>query len=227
MNLIVQVEGETEESFVTALLAPHLGGHGYSTVRPSFIGGKQGGITSWTLACGDIVRHLEEDGTCIATTMVDYYQLPQVGAARWPGRAQASQLPHGDKARTIETELSTSVGDRMGADFAESRFVPFVMMHEFEALLFSDCEAFTRGISHPQLLADFQRIRERFASPEEIDDSPTGAPAKRIEALVPRYQKPHMGVLAAKAIGLRTMRAECPHFEEWVACLERLPAEHP
>ena len=227
MNLVVHVEGQTKESFVNGLLRPHLGALGYSAVRPSFIGGRQGGITSWTLACGDIVKHLQEDETCVATTMVDYYQLPQGGAAEWPGRARASGLPHADKAGTIARALSASVGDQMGPDFLENRFVPFVMMHEFEGLLFSDCEAFTRAISYPQLLADFQGIRDGFASPEEIDDSPTGAPAKRIEALVPRYQKPHMGVLAAKAIGLPRMRAECPHFEEWVAFLERLPAEHP
>ena len=54
---------------------------------------------------------------------------------------------------------------------------------------------------------------------------PTTAPSKRIEALVPGYQKPVMGTLAAQEIGLQTMREACPHFGQWIARLERLPVE--
>ena len=224
MNLVVHVEGQTEERFVDTLLAPHLSACGYSVVRAGFIGGMQGGITSWTVARSDIVNHLEEDLECIATTMVDYYGLPATGASSWPGRTQASQLPFADKAPTIEAALLASVLREMGPAFDRSRFVPHVMMHEFEALLFSDCDAFARGISRRALNTEFQRIRDAFDSPEEIDDSPTTAPSKRIEALVSGYQKPVMGTLAAQEIGLQTMREECPHFGHWIARLEQLPA---
>ena len=223
MNLVVHVEGQTEESFVNELLRPHLVAHGYSAVRAGFIGGRHGGITSWTLARNDITKHLREDGNCVATTMVDYYRLPRAGAARWPGRAQASQLPHSEKAPAIEAELARSVHDQMGPDFRPSRFVPYVMMHEFEALLFSDCVRFASAIARPRLAAEFQQVRDGFSSPEEIDDTPLGAPSKRIETLVPGYQKPLMGTLAALEIGLPKMRTECPHFERWIACLEPLP----
>lgn len=77
MTLIVHVEGHTEESFVNEVLAPHLDNHGFATIRAGFIGGMQGGITSWTVAQRDIVNHLRDDPTCIATTMVDYYGLPR------------------------------------------------------------------------------------------------------------------------------------------------------
>ena len=147
MNLVVHVEGQTEERFVDALLAPHLGNRGYSAVRAGFVGGMQGGITSWTVAQRDIVNHLEEDPLCIATTMVDYYGLPATGGSRWPGRAQASELPFTEKAPAIEDALLASVLERMGAAFDGRRFVPYVMMHEFEALLFSDCDAFARAVS--------------------------------------------------------------------------------
>ena len=96
------------------------------------------------------------------------------------------------------------------------------MMHEFEALLFSDCERFRRGIGRPDLAASFQGIRDDFASPEEIDDSPETAPSKRVESLVPRYEKPLLGTLAALEIGLDVMRRECPHFGAWLAHLEEL-----
>ena len=225
MNLVVHVEGQTEERFVDALLAPHLVAGGYSEVRAGFIGGMQGGITSWTIAQRDIVNHLEEDPDCVATTMVDYYGLPATGASSWPGRVQASRLPFADKAPTIEHALLASVLQQMGPGFDRSRFVPYVMMHEFEALLFSDCHAFARGILRPELGPVFQQIRDAFGSPEEIDDSRITAPSKRIEALVSGYQKPVMGTLAAENIGLETMRDACPHFGQWIARLERLLVE--
>ena len=112
----------------------------------------------------------------------------------------------------------------MGCRFDRCRFIPFVMMHEFEALLFSDCERFAIGIDRPELADSFQEIRDAFPSPEAIDDSPVTAPSKQIEALVPGYEKPLLGALAALEIGLETMRAECPHFDCWISRLERRAA---
>jgi hypothetical protein len=109
----------------------------------------------------------------------------------------------------------------MGGKHDSRRFVPFVVMHEFEGLLFSDCQAFSRGIGRPELRPDFQNIRDNFATPEEINDCSETAPSKRIQALVPDYEKPFLGVLAALEIGLTQIRSECPHFRAW---LERLEA---
>jgi hypothetical protein len=110
----------------------------------------------------------------------------------------------------------------MGAGFNSQRFVPFVVMHEFEGLLFSDCMAFSRAIGRPDLEGNFQSIRGQFVTPEEIDDSPVTAPSKRIEALEPRYQKPLLGVRAVQEIGLARIREECPHFRAWLSRLETL-----
>jgi hypothetical protein len=108
----------------------------------------------------------------------------------------------------------------MGDRFNLSRFVPFVIMHEFEGLLFSDCAAFSRGIYRPDLEPAFRAIREQFATPEEINDSPDTAPSKRIQGIVTGYQKPLLGVLAVLEIGLTAIRAECPHFDGWLKTLE-------
>jgi len=169
VTLIVHVEGHTEESFVNEVLAPHLVGHGFATVRAGFIGGRQGGITSWTVAQRHIVNHLRDDATYVATTMVDYYGLPRTGTAAWPGRAEAAELPVGDKAEAIEERLVVSVAEEMGAAFDRNRFVPYVMMHEFEALLFSDCAA-SQVVSQ----FDFAPPRPTLARtlPRPVPDSP-------------------------------------------------------
>ena len=109
----------------------------------------------------------------------------------------------------------------MDGGLDSSRFIPFVMMHEFEALLFSYCELLLSGSASPSSPNGSQAIRDAFGSPEEIDDSPDTAPSKRILALIPGYQKPLTGTLAALEIGLATMRVECPHFDEWLKRLEQ------
>jgi len=95
-------------------------------------------------------------------------------------------------------------------------------MHEFEALLFSDCEAFSRAIGQPELALELTAIRDGFDTPERINDSPETAPSKRVLALKLSYQKPLLGALAALEIGLEKIRAECPHFDGWVRRLEAL-----
>ena len=117
------------------------------------------------------------------------------------------------KPEVVEKALLEDVVRTMGVGFDSSRIIPFVTMHEFEALLFSDCERFAVGIGKPEMTGPLQVIRDAFSNPEEIDDSPDTAPSKRVLALVPGYQKPLMGTLAALEIGLTAMRAECPHFD--------------
>jgi hypothetical protein len=231
-RLLIHVEGETEETFVDEVLRPHLLSRGLSDVSARILGNarqrdRRGGIRGWPSARIDILKHLKGAPGCFATTMVDYYGMPQRGQAAWPGRAAASALPFAQRAPSVEVAMLADVCAHMGGGFDRRWFLPYVMMHEFEALLFSDCHAFGRGISRPDLTPAFQEIRHGFPSPEEIDDSPVSAPSKRVEALVAGYQKPLLGTLAALEIGLDAMRAECPHFRSWLEELETRAAAGP
>ncbi len=228
-RLLVHVEGQTEETFVNEVLAPHLNEFGLTSVSARLMGNARqrchrGGVRAWRDVQRDIVRHLRNDQECIATTMVDYYGMPMDGRRAWPGRSEAAAREFRHKASTIEDGLSASIRQTMGPSFEEGRFIPYVMMHEFEAMLFSDCEKFGEGIGHPQLAPRFQQIRDQFASPEEIDDSPDTAPSRRVVDLVPRYQKPLMGNLAVLDIGLDAIRTECPNFRAWIERLEGIQA---
>jgi hypothetical protein len=218
-RLLVHVEGQTEEGFVNEVLRDHLLARGYQSVAARLIGNarRQGGIPSWAEARRDIIGHLRDDPACIATTMVDYYGLPARGGRAWPGREEAALLRSEQRAQRVEDALRDDVIAAVGD---ARRFVPFVVMHEFEGLLFSDCEAFSRGIERPDLAADLQMIRDRFPTPEDINDSLLTAPSKRVQNLVPRYQKPLLGVRAAQEIGLNRIRQECRHFDEWLTRLE-------
>jgi hypothetical protein len=230
-RLLIHVEGETEETFVNELLSSHLYAFGYENVSARIIGNarlreSRGGIRAWNTVRKDILNHLKEDSGCLATMMVDYYGLPQSGDRAWPGRAEAGNLPFEQKAACVERLLLADISQILGGEFEARRFIPFVVMHEYEGLLFSDCEGFAEAIARPQLGQRFQEIRQQFATPEEIDDSPITAPSKRVEALVAGYEKPLFGTLAALKIGLDKIRNECPHFRDWLDQLEAWPKQY-
>lgn len=227
-RLMIHVEGQTEEDFVNVVLAPHLHGCGFARVSARIVGNarqrdRRGGIRAWTAVRKDILNHLKEDAGCLSTTMVDFYGLPQVGERSWPGRAAAAHLPFASKAASVEDAIQDDICKELGVGIAQSRFIPYVMMHEFEGLLFSDPTRFGNSIDRPDLAPQFQAIRDQFATPEEINDSPQTAPSKRIIQLVPGYNKPLMGALAALGIGLNAIRQECPLFRNWLERLEQWP----
>ena len=150
-RLLVHVEGQTEEDFVNQVLAPYLCARGFSKVGARLMGNsrqryQRGGVGAWTSARTDITNHLNEDQGCIVTTMVDYYGMPHTGSRAWPGRSEANELAFPYNAKTLEKALATDVCEQMGQDFNPERFVPYVMMHEFEAMLFSNCERFAMSI---------------------------------------------------------------------------------
>ena len=222
-RLLVHVEGQTEESFVNEVLAPHLRGVGYTNVSARLLGNarqrqRRGGVRQWSQVRTEIVNHLKEDQTILATTMVDYYGLPET----WPGRVEAGgQNSLSSRAALVEQALLYDIAKELGDDFDLRRFIPYVVMHEFEGLLFSDPERFAQSIGQSDLSSDFLAIRNAFSSPEEINDSPDTAPSRRVKALYKGYQKPLMGVLAVEEIGLETIRLECPLFNGWIEELEQ------
>lgn len=220
-RLLVHVEGETEEVFVNELLTRPLLDCGYERVGARLLGNarqrdRRGGIRGWNTVRRDIIRHLLEDRGCIATTMVDYYGLPASGDKAWPGRASATPLAPEAKGSHVEAALLDDVANEMGDNFDRRRFVPFVVMHEFEGLLFSDCGDFARGIGNPTLASRLQAVRDQFETPEHINDSASTAPSRRVEAIIPGYVKPLLGNLAALEIGLDKIQAACPHFSAWI-----------
>lgn len=219
-RLLVHVEGQTEETFVNEILRYELSRHGYISVDARLMGNarkrsKRGGIAPWPTVRRDIMRHLKSDRHAISTTMVDYYGMPQSSGRGWPGRAKSASLSSHERAQHIENCLANDIKEKMGRNFDLRRFIPFVMMHEFEALLFSDCVGFVTAIGRPDLLRHFQNIRQSFRNPEEIDDSRETAPSRRIMDVVPEYEKPLYGVLSALDIGLEAMLDSCPHFSSW------------
>lgn len=103
---------------------------------------------------------------------------------------------------------------------ADVRFYPYLQVHEYEALLFSDAIAFARGLGQQNLSGQLEAIRNDFQTPEDINDDPNRAPSKRVIAMYYGYRKVLEGTVAAQEVGLERMRQQCPHFHQSVSNLE-------
>jgi hypothetical protein len=115
--------------------------------------------------------------------------------------------------------------EALGKDFDHPRFVPYIQLHEFEALLLADPSKFDwEFIEHDAAIRRLQALAASVATPELIDDGEHTAPSKRIIAEIPEYagRKASAGPLIASKIGLPVLRQKCPHFDDWLRRIETL-----
>jgi len=222
-ELVVIVEGETEQAFVRDQLAGHLALHGTSAwgVLPGRHRNR-GGVKKWHTAKHDILRTLKERRYC--TTMIDYYAMPE----DWPGRAEAKALPWNERAAHVESKISSEVSEILESNFNPEFLIPYVQLHEFEALAFADVAALTSVVSPlsnhsaDYLQTQFAAILEEAAHPEAINDGYETCPSRRISGIVRAYRKRVHSPIVTRRIGLDELRVKCDHFASWLKRLESI-----
>ena len=228
IRIFVIVEGDTEERFVNEMLVPHLDGHGIWAAASKVVtrgrrgnpkgqgGGRRYGhwkddLSSWISSQG----HLPN---VWFTTMLDYYGLASC-VDGFPGyRETQGQRDASDRVVKLEAAWAE--------DISFTRFIPYLQLHEFEALLLVNCEVFKEIFIEHQVAVDnlMAEVRGTQKAPEQINDGGTTAPSKRIIQHIPEYsaRKAAAGSLAALKIGLPALRQACPHFDTWLSRLESL-----
>jgi hypothetical protein len=225
-QLYLYVEGQTEQTFADTVLMPHLALFevylmGCILVEHSRAKGRthRGGVTRYEPFKRGLLSILKQHDRPDVTisTMVDLYSLPNT----FPGWEEAKKLRGDPQSRVASLEQS------LAADINSNRerFIPYIQLHEYEALLFADPEKMSLYYAEqPNAISELQRIADAHENPELINDGESTAPSKRIIAHLPDYEgaKVVVGPQVAEIIGLDTLRAKCPHFSEWVKALEQL-----
>jgi hypothetical protein len=216
-KVLILVEGQTEERFVKDVLQPHLWTHDVHpepkivTTKLVKVGAQfKGGVSTFRKIETDIRRLLGDSDAVLITTMIDYYGLPN----DFPGKQQLQG--RNSMERVVELERALEQHFNRGR-----KFLAYLMIHEFEALLFSSPGVLAQVMNTPSFQGRMEAIRNRFATPEEINDNPSTTPSGRVLNLFPGYRKRLHGPLCIGRIGLDPIRRECPHFNQWVTKLER------
>ena len=201
IRLAIVVEGETEERFVKEALTGHL--FRFDVAPVPIIAGRSINAERLAAEMSNLRRNFDR-----VTSLVDFYGF----------RGKGTDTPD-----LLERRVSDAIQARIGRPPDSSLIFPYVQLHEFESLLFTDVGAFTSVPgSTNQLIDRLRAIRSNFATPEDINDNYATAPSRRITSEFPGYSKVVHGPEIIADIGLETIREECPRFNGWLSRLESL-----
>lgn len=222
IRLHIIAEGQTEETFIRDFLSEYLGEFNISTdvrcvnpgSKPTRYKVERGGVLNYENAKKDIQRWLKEDKKSDArfTSMFDLYDLPN----NFPGFDESKK--YSDPYKKIEY-----LEQAFGSDISDTRFLPYIQLHEFEALVLSDASQLNNIFAgYEEAIGQLVKECEEYDSAELINQGKTTAPSKRIEKAIPGYSKISDGLTIVKSIGLDNIRSKCRHFNEWITRLENL-----
>ncbi len=210
-RIIIVVEGETEEEFVNSSIAPYLSGfdiHDVRGIKITTSPGYKGGIGSYGKFKNNVERYLKQEKDIVVTSLIDFFRLP----TSFPKYEEALKIPYSQK-RVEFLEAA------MKADIDYLRYLPYLQLHEFEALLFTDVRGFEYCGFESQQIQRVQGIMNEYPNPEDINNHPDTAPSKRLLKIIPKYEKVVFGNIIAQENGFHLMLEKCPRFKDWISKL--------
>jgi len=196
-------EGQTEKAFVDDCIKPLLA-HSGVYIHTELLGGN---VSTQRIA--RFVRASFNNFDYV-TTFVDFYGYKNNNASN---------------RFELEAEIMTAAQTLFKNMDISQTFKPYVQMYEFEALLFSDVNAFDwlQDAWSVESLRKLEAIKAEFETPEAINNNKETAPSKRLEAIFAHhFDKLEHGPIIAESIGLDRIREACPSFNDWLTWLESL-----
>lgn len=216
--VISVVEGQTEEYFITKVVAPYL--RTLNIIMSAKLvskKGQNGGDVTFDRVKKDMVVFLWQQNITAVSYFVDYY-----GLSDWPKK---DTLQLNSTPQQIADTLNHAALDALNRQYPElmplKRIIPFMAVHEFESLLFSDSTILAESLGISQALVD-KVLQEFDEKPEQINNSRDTAPSKRLMQWKRNFKKTTDGIMIAQKIGLNAMRQKCPLFDAWLCTIEQL-----
>ncbi len=219
IEIMVLVEGKTEEIFVNDLLRPYMA-RKKIYLYPTQISkpGQKGGDVRFSRAKKDIRMHLKQRPDTYVTIFIDFY-----GTKEWPGldSVRLGATPS-EIAQTINEATKTEVVNLFADWRADERFIPYVAVHEFEAMLFSDVDLLSGKLNVNK--EQVEQVLTKYGEPEAVNNNPETAPSKWLNAwsINGKFAKTTTGIVIARQIGISKIRERCPLFGNWLTTLESI-----
>lgn len=210
-RVLILVEGQTEEQFIKTVLAPYLWQYQVIMI-PTIITTKRvlsgsdhkGGLLRFRHLRQDLQRLFSDSNAALFTTFIDYYGLP----SDYPGMMSVTSPDPYKRVEHLEQVLCQT--------FNNERFLPFIMLHEFESFCFVDPYLTAKVMDSVEKAADLSSACRHASGPEKINQGSDSHPSHRIKSAFPHYNKVIDGVDITTLIGLDKLRSVCPHFNRWL-----------
>lgn len=213
-NVYIYCEGQTEESFVNAILTPYFANLSIyarpivCTTKRTVSGKFKGGVSDYNKIKNELQILCKSHKNEYITTMFDYYAMP----ANTP-MIECDETDIFKRMEMIEQVVNTDIG--------QGNCVFNLMLHEFEGILFSNPASFAL-VTNDETVVEIKRMRDGVASPEHINNSFETAPSKRLEGLISDYSKVKNGTILSKDMGIDKIMRECKHFSDWIGKIRDL-----
>ena len=219
-KIFVVTEGQSETNFVNRVMAPYFASR--CVLIPNTVITKtdskhgktyKGGVENYDQIRNTLLKTLaisSKNKDSYVTTMFDFYRLP----TDVPGVADVGKVnnPY-EKVELIERAILKA------EEYDGNFFFPYVELHEFEAMLFSDLTKLKETYFEYDLI-DLEECVKRQSNPELINNGEETAPSKRIIKCISCYDKANVGVDVLGKIGIENIAEKCRHFSEWIRCIE-------
>lgn len=215
-RLIIVVEGDTEKEFIDKVLSPYLYSKGFQSVNCFKIKHTKGGLTNYQHLKTDLINCIYENNILVST-LIDFYALPK----DFPKYEDSKTIVNKeDRLTFLEKAIVEDLETEKGQYFPN--LLPYIQLHEFEALVFSSIEAIKSLYSiEDAKFNELEKIIAAYPNPEDINDSPQTAPLKRLknDQLIKGYNKINDGIMIIEEAGIETVLRKCPRFNNWVQTL--------
>lgn len=218
-GLTIVVEGDSEKAFVDTVLAPYLYSNGLKRELNCFkIKHTKGGVVKYQYLKNDLINCVFEPNT-ILTTFIDYYALPE----DFPKFKDAQRIVNkANRLSFLENAIIEDLEQDKKREFPN--LMPYIQLHEFEALVFSSLTAF-QNLYEPEEI-DFEGLESVMrihSNPEDINEGSETAPSMRLKSLIPGYNKIIEGNMIIDENGIEVILKTCPRFRSWIeSILQRL-----
>lgn len=213
-GLYILGEGPTEEQFVNEVLRRYFIDRGIFDVRCILMEtspGHKGGAISYQRYKHNTQNLLKREHDIIVTSLIDFFRLK----SDFPKYQEAQEKHPHDKSQRVGF-LENAISENIN----HPRFVPYIQLHEFEGLLFSSNDGFAYIPNIPNgNRSQLAKAVNEHNNPELLNDGATTAPSKRLESLIPGYQKTFHGPLIADIVTIDKMLERCERFRNWIETL--------
>lgn len=202
-TIIIICEGDTEKEFCQ-LLRDYLGyNYGIKAIN-------LGGNCNWERIKYFVEKSLKSQPNAIVTTMIDYYGLKGNTFPKW--QESLDIMDKRERVTFLENEMHRDIENSL-----QNRFIPYLQLHEFEALLFNNLDVFEENFEDAEYdKAELQKVFSEFPDPEMINDRRETSPSHRLKNIIPSYNKIYIGNLIIESIGLENIYNKNQHFKEWI-----------